>query len=391
MLNFIQSKLGSYDFKKYNLSIFMCAILLALFGAYTLYAMPGVSLTFVIKQLIGVFVGIVGAFIVSLIDYRFIAKFYVLMYVGIVGMLGLVKFTKFGINKYGATRWLGISIGGREISFQPAEVAKLVMIIVLAKGFEIAKNQLKGILALLVISAFFAVPLLLVLIEPDLSTSIVILICYAVITFSSGYSLKVLLAILAILVPLGIFGIWYVQQPDPLFITKTQQGRILSFLHPEEYPDLVYQQANAISAISSGGLLGKTLTNDTGIRGTTHVPVSTSDFIFTGVGEEFGFLGSVIVILLFVFLTISILKIAVRAEDLLGKLIAVGVGTLFMSQAFVNIGVVTMILPNTGIPLPFMSNGLSSAAVSYFMLGMVQNIAINQKPKAKHESEDYIE
>jgi rod shape determining protein RodA len=143
----------------------------------------------------------------------------------------------------------------------------------------------------------------------------------------------------------------------------------------------LYQQENAVEAMSSGGLMGKTLTGDTGVRGTAYVPVVESDFIFTGIGEEFGFLGAAIVILLFTFLVFRIMLIAKRATDIMGKVIATGAAAIIMLQTFINIGVVSMILPNTGIPLPFVSNGLSSVVGCYSMLGLVLNIAINTGKK----------
>ena len=148
----------------------------------------------------------------------------------------------------------------------------------------------------------------------------------------------------------------------------------------------VYQQENAVEAMSSGGLLGKTFTGDTGIRGTAYVPVVESDFIFTGIGEEFGFVGATFVILLLTFLVFRIMLVAKRSYDMMGKIIAAGAASIIMFQTFINIGVVSMILPNTGIPLPFVSSGLSSVVGCYSMLGLVLNIAINTgKPKATTE------
>ena len=118
--------------------------------------------------------------------------------------------------------------------------------------------------------------------------------------------------------------------------------------------------------------------------------VRESDFIFTGICEEFGFLGALVVIALFAVLTFRMIKIAINAKDLMGRLIATGCVTIFLSQAFVNMSVATLIFPNTGISLPFVSNGLSSAVSSYFMLGMVENIAINTGEVKVRESEDYI-
>ena len=134
--------------------------------------------------------------------------------------------------------------------------------------------------------------------------------------------------------------------------------------------------------------MGKSFTGDTGVRGTAYVPVVESDFIFTGIGEEFGFIGAALVILLLTFIVFRIMLIARQSRDLMGKIIATGTAAIIMFQTFINIGVVSMILPNTGIPLPFVSSGLSSVVGCYSMLGLVINIAINKgKNKYKQKNE----
>jgi rod shape determining protein RodA len=363
------------------------AALLGVIGAYTLYVMPGVSEKLYIKQLIGVAGGMFLAMFVSVFDYRFLAKFFVPMYLLNLVLLAAVKFTRFGVTIYGAKRWLGYN---DLFAFQPSELSKVIMIIVMAKLYQILEPRLKKFYILLIMGAIFGVQWVLILIEPDLSTSIVFALLFVIMLFASGYNLKVILSLGVLAVPIIIFGFWYVQQPDPMFITHNQQTRILAYLHPEDYPDVIYQQMNSISAISSGGLLGKQLTNNTGPRGTAYVPVKESDFIFTGICEEFGFLGAVLVILLFLIMALIIVKIAYNSTDLLGRLSAVGCACVFTSQMFVNIGVVTLLLPNTGIPLPFVSNGLSSVMSSYIMLGIVQNISVNHDVALKKESEEYI-
>ena len=222
----------------------------------------------------------------------------------------------------------------------------------------------------------------MILIQTDLSTSIVLFVCFVAMVFVSGFSLKIFGAIIAIAVPVvsGLF--WYIIQPDNILIKMKilkvyQQERIYSMLNPEAYPDLIYQQQNATRAMSSGGLLGKLFTGDTGVRGTTYVPVVESDFIFTGIGEELGFIGAAAVILLLTALAFKIMIVAKNAPDRMGRIIATGCSVIIMVQSFINIGVVSWILPNTGIPLPFVSSGLSSVVGSYTMLGLVLNISIN--------------
>lgn len=181
-----------------------------------------------------------------------------------------------------------------------------------------------------------------------------------------------------------MFGLfWYIQQPGQVLLTENQQNRVLSILNPEAFPDLIYQQANAVKAMKSGGLMGKLFTGDTGVRGTNYVPVKESDFIFTGIGEELGFVGSALIILVITVLVFRILMIASRASDIMGRMIAAGGAAIFMVQSFINIGVVSMILPNTGIPLPFVSSGLSSVVGSYAILGVVLNISINSNKDTK--------
>lgn len=374
------SKLREYNYKKYDLGILIIAILLGAIGAYMLKVMPGLAERLYLKQLTGVAFGVALAIFVSLFDYHFVAKFYILLYLFNLGLLVLVKFTKYGIDKYGATRWLGIE---DVFSFQPSELTKVIMIIVLAKYFDLLKHRLDKLYTLIGAAVVMAIPTFLVLIQTDLSTSIVLVICFAVMVFVSGYSWKILLPIIAVGAPLVVALFWYVQQPGQLILTDNQQNRVLSILHPEEFPDLIYQQTNAVNAMGSGGLMGKLFTGDTSMRGTTYVPVKESDFIFTGIGEELGFIGSATVIFLITILVLRILFIAKNASDTMGKMMAVGAATIFMVQSFINIGVVSMILPNTGIPLPFVSNGLSSVVGSYAMLGIVLNISINTRKETK--------
>lgn len=372
-------KFREYDFRKFDLGLLIAAILLGVIGAYVLRLMPGVKESAYIKQLLGVFFGVCLAIFVAMFDYHFVAKFFVPLYLLNLALLFLVKFTRFGISVYGAKRWLGIK---DLFSFQPSELTKVIMLVVMAKLFDLLKERLHKFSTLLIVGIIMGIPTVLVLIQTDLSTAIVLFGSFVVMVFASGYSIKILAVVAAVLVP-TVYGLfWYILQPNNLFIElkilkEYQQKRILSMINPEEYPDLLYQQENAVEAMSSGGLMGKNFTGDTGVRGTAYVPVVESDFIFTGVGEEFGFLGASLVILLLTFLVFRIMLVAKRSNDIMGKVIATGAAAIIMFQTFINIGVVSMLLPNTGIPLPFVSSGLSSVVGCYSMLGLVLNIAIN--------------
>ena len=384
-------KLREYDFRKLDLSLLISAILLGVIGAYVLRVIQGVQEGMYLKQLVGVFFGVCLAIFVALFDYHFVAKFFIPLYLFNLVLLVLVRFTRFGISVYGARRWLGIE---NVFSFQPSELTKVIMIIVMAKLFDLLKGRLKKISTIFIVGFIMGIPTALVLIQTDLSTAIVLFGSFVVMVFVSGYSLKILGILAAIAVP-AVYGLYQCMlQPDNILIElnilkEYHQERILSLLHPEEYPDLIYQQQNAIEAMSSGGLMGKIFMGDTGVRGTAYVPVVESDFIFTGIGEEFGFIGAAVVILLLTFLVFRIMLAATRASDMMGRIIAAGAASIIMFQTFINIGVVSMILPNTGIPLPFVSSGLSSVVGCYSMLGLVINISINtgkQRPATPKDS-----
>ncbi|NLO08464.1 MAG: FtsW/RodA/SpoVE family cell cycle protein, partial [Clostridiales bacterium] len=194
----------------------------------------------------------------------------------------------------------------------------------------------------------------------------------------------IILPILVVGIPLVIGLFWYVQQDYQVILSDYQQERILSRLNPEAYPGTMYQQDNSIQAIGSGQLIGKLFAeSESAIRGYRHVPIAESDFIFSVVGEELGFIGSIFILLLFSFIIYKCLSTARKAPDRMGMLIAIGIASLFAFQVFVNIGVATAILPNTGIPLPFLSQGLSSLISGMIAIGIVLNIRLQPKKSTR--------
>ena len=386
-------KLREYDFRKLDLGLLIAAIILGVIGAYMLKIIPGVldAEEKYIKQLLGIFFGVCLAIFIAMFDYHFVAKFFVPLYLFNLVMLLMVKFTKFGISVYDAKRWLGIK---NVFQFQPSELTKVIMLVVIAKLFDLLKERLQKFSTLVIVGIAMAVPTFLVLIQTDLSTAFVLFGSFVVMVFVSGFSIKILGVILAVAIPTVYALFWYILQPNNLLIEYKimkpyQQDRILSVLHPDKYPELIYQQQNAVEAMSSGGLLGKTFYGDTGVRGTVYVPVVESDFIFTGIGEELGFVGAAFVILLLTYMVFRMMLIAKRSGDIMGKIIASGAAAILMLQTFINIGVVSMLLPNTGIPLPFVSSGLSSVVGCYSMLGLVLNIAINTGTQKTAQEMDF--
>ena len=227
------------------------------------------------------------------------------------------------------------------------------------------------------------IPTSLILIQTDLSSSMVCMFIFAMMIFMAGLSLKIIGITLAVSAPVGAGLFWYVIQPGQKLLTNEQQKRILSFLDPEKYALTVqYQQIHSVNAIASGKVLGKTLLGDVSdFRLYNKVYVNESDFIFSVVAEELGFIGCVLVISLFAFIVFKCILIAKRTNDFTGKMIAIGVSAMLVFQSFVNISVNTALLPNTGLPLPFMSYGLSSLLSNFLGIALVLNVGVQ---KAKH-------
>ena len=329
------------------------------------------------RQLAGLVFGLVILAVVAMIDYHYLSRWTLILYIGIVFLLVLVKFSPLGEDQTtGAYRWLNLGI----VNLQVSELAKVVLIIVLAAYLEKHRREmnkwsvfLKGIL-------IAAVPTLLIMIQTDLSSSMVMMFIFIAMFFAAGLSYKIILTTAGITIP-GFLGLlWYVQQPYQSFLTKKQQERILGFLNPEKYAQTyMYQQLKSVNAISAGGTMGKLITQGTtGKRLYSGVYVHESDFIFSIIGEELGFIGSVIVIAMLSVIIFQCLKTARKAKDFLGSMMALGVSSMLMFQVFVNIGVATSLIPNTGLPLPFLSYGLSSLVAGMIAIGIVSNVGLQR-------------
>lgn len=367
-----------YDFKNYKISLLLTVLLLSGIGAYLIKLVETENERLFMKQIMGIGLGLFIIAVVSLIDYHFIAKFYIVLYIINLGLLFAVRL--FGVDRNGAKRWIMIDKIG--IQFQPSELSKIILIIVMAKIFTMFKAKMDKFYVLIITGIIMGIPTFLVLIQTDLSSSMVLMFTFAMMVLGAGLSYKIILPILLLGIPaiMGLF--WYIQQPFQFLLTGNQQTRVMAMLYPEEYGATVYQQNNSIQVIGSGRLTGKLVTEGiSGIRSDTFVPVSESDFIFSVLGEAFGFIGSCAVLVLFSLIIIKCLRIAHNAADYMGMLIALGVASMFMFQTFVNIGVATAILPNTGLPLPFLSYGLSSLVSSMIAIGLVLNVSLQRKKK----------
>ena len=329
------------------------------------------------RQLFGVILGLAVMTVVSLIDFSWILNFYWILY--FVNILLLLAVRIAGKTTYGATRW--ISIG--PLQFQPTELSKIILILFFARFLMDHENDLNTLKTLAKSILLIAVPLILIKIQPDLKNTITVAVLFCVLLYIAGLSYKIIGTVLLITVPLVIVFLILVTQTDLPILEDYQKTRIMSFLYPEdaEYSDDIMQQQNSITAIGSGQLTGKGYNNNEVASATKGNFVSQvqTDFIFAVAGEELGFLGSSVIIVLLAVICLECVGIGIRAKDLSGKLICCGVATIVAFQSFINICVATGLMPNTGTPLPFVSYGLTSMVSLYIGMGLVLNVGLQNR------------
>ena len=334
------------------------------------------------QQILGLAMGTVAMLAVSLMDYTWILKFYWLIYVFNLVLLSLVQvpfihLRPFGVLRNGAYRWL--NIGG--FQFQPSELAKLLLILFFAKFFEKYKEQLNTWKILAITAVLFGIPVIFIKEQPDLSTTISIVVIFLVVIFIAGLSYKIIGAAIAVAVPSAIVFISLILQPDQEILDDYAFRRIMAWLDPAKYADDAYQQQNSIIAIGSGQLAGKGLNNNSvsSVKNGSFIAEPQTDFIFAVTGEELGFIGCAIIILLLALIVLECICIGKRSRDFSGTLICCGVAGYIGFQSFVNICVATGIMPNTGIPLPFVSYGLTSLVTLFLAIGFVLNVGLQPK------------
>lgn len=334
---------------------------------------------FQFKQITGFALGLIVLIMFTLLSYKFLFKFYMVIYLVTIVLLALVIVA--GTVNKGAKRWIDLGF----TQFQPSEVAKIFIIIFLASYLYKHYETLNTFKTLACAVVFSCIILGLIFIEPDLSTTIVIFLTFCAIMFLSGVHHKIVTGVLIVAIPLVCILGYYVAQPGNVVLKGYQYNRIVGFFQEdnEKAKDLRYQQENSLLAIGSGGLTGKGLDNNdvTSVKNGKLISESHTDFIFTIVGEELGFIGAAALIILLFLIVLECFITGQRAPTLSGKLFCFGFGVLVGVQSFVNVAVATMLLPNTGVTLPFVSYGLTSLIMMYCGVGIVLNIGL-QRNKA---------
>ena len=344
--------LKQYKLRFYNFRLIIFLLAISLIGV-TLVGTAASDLRS--KQFAGVVLGLIVMLILSLLDYSWIMNFQWIMYGFNIIMLIVVRIA--GDSANGAARWIGIG----SFRFQPTELSKIILI-----------------------------------------NTITVVVIFCIMIYIAGLSYKIIGGALLIAVPLTIIFLSIVVQPDQKLLKDYQRSRIMSFLYPEneEYSDDIEQQNNSKTAIASGELVGKKLSGDnstTSVNQGNFVAENQTDFIFAVAGEEYGFIGCVIIVLLLLAIAFECIRMSLRAKDLSGKVLCCGIGGLIALQSFINICVATGLAPNTGTPLPFVSYGLTSLVSLYIGMGLVLNVGLQSSTYNKEiiqkeidRREDYL-
>ncbi len=364
-----QYKVSDYNFR---LVLWVCAL-----SVMGILIVGSAEPSYMSKQAWGFVLGIVLMVLFSLLDFTWILNFHWLIYAGAIALLLLVNVSIFGSSGGGATRWL--ELGG--FRFQPSDVAKIMLVLFFARFFENREDKINSVSTILFSVLLIAIPLVLIVREPDLSTTIVLALVFCVLIFLAGLSYKVIIGILVVCIPIGAIAVSIITQPDQSLIQSYQLTRISAWLYPEDYPEESMQQQNSIKAIGSGQLYGKGLNNDDveSVKNGDFLSQDQTDFIFAVAGEELGFVGCCIIVLLEFLIAFECILIGRKAKSLSGTLIGCGMGALICFQSFINISVATGLLPNTGITLPFVSYGLTSLVSFFTGIGFVLNVGLQSR------------
>ncbi|MCD4656199.1 MAG: rod shape-determining protein RodA [Planctomycetes bacterium] len=318
-----------------------------------------------IKQTIWLALSLIVFIAVIRIDYKYIVKYTLHAYLFSIFLLLLVFFVGTSVN--GSQRWLNIGF----MLFQPSELAKLTVILFVAYLLKHSQDttNLKGVLKPI---AYASIPLLMILKQPDLGSSLVIVPVVATMLLVANLKKRILLSfalICVIIAPIAYFTM----------LKDYQRDRIIAFMNPEDYAKTDgYHLIQSRTAVGDGKLFGVGYKNGTqSMLG--YLPENHTDFIFSVVSEEWGFVGASAVIVLYFFLIAQILIIAAETQERFGKYVCVGIAILFAFQVYENIGMTIGLMPITGLTLPFFSYGGSSLIICFLSLGIIVSIRIHPK------------
>lgn len=356
--------------------VFCCMLALCIFGCVMVYSASSFSAQknfnssthFLIKQIIGVAMGLLACVFFSFYDYHKLKKFKWVLFIISIVLLVLVFVPKIGISNYGAKRWINLF----GLSFQPSEIAKFSLVLFSACHFSENRDKAKSFKTMLPVIFVGGTFCVLVILEPNMSITMCLGITMLCMLFFGGVKPKYFALILVpalCLVPILII------------IEPYRLQRLIAFLDPWASPQGEgFQTIQSLYSLGNGGLFGVGLFSSR--QKYLYLPFAESDFIFSIICEELGFFGAGVILIIFIVLIFSLIKIAQNAKDMFASLLAGGVACVISTQVILNILVVTNSIPPTGLPLPFISAGSTSLVVFMSAIGVCLNIAKQSKVRA---------
>lgn len=354
--------------KRETTIIIMAMVTLMITGLLMVYSVGSLKnpeSMLVIKHLIYMSIGFTGFLVMSRFDYHYLGSPMILRYIvlGTLLLLGLTFVPGFRLTMGGASRW----IGWRFVSFQPSELAKFTLVLLLAVRLTQYQNQIKGfftgfIMPFTIAGIFIGI----VIAQKDLGIPMVMMMATFIMIWVAGGRKLYLIGSAAIPVA-GLI---------PLIMTSGyRMNRIRAFLDPwSDREDTGYQLIQSLSAFAQGGFWGRGA--GAGEQKLGYLPAAHTDFVYAVIGEEFGFVGTALVLMLFALIIYAAFKIAANAADLFGTLLSTGITALITGQALFIMAVTLGILPTKGLPLPFVSYGGTALIVSLSMMGVLVNVGI---------------
>lgn len=355
--------------RTWDIGLAIAVILLVIFGTVIIYSITyNQETNFVLNQLLYAGVGVTVLLGLTFLDYRALGTATISLY--ILGVIALLLLLIPGIGKEigGSTRWYDLGF----VQFQPSEIFKIILIITLAKYYSSRATQLKlrhlfeGLLITLI-------PAVLVVLEPDLGTTLVYFVIYFVILFSTA-SRKIYFYIISAFSVIVLPLVWF------FVLQGYQQERILSFLNPQNNPfGSGYSVLQSIIATGSGSLFGRGLGHGPQSQ-LNFLPAQETDFIFASTAEQLGFIGALVLLGLLFIVIFKAITISRLSRDQFGAFVATGIVGMLVFQVVVNVGMNVGLMPITGIPLPFVSYGGSSLITSMVAIGILESIHMRHKP-----------
>jgi rod shape determining protein RodA len=361
--------IGRKFLKDLDYTMLFTAIIIVCFGIANIFSATHskYGFSYLKLQALWLIIGLAVVYILLIFDYKTIGSYCGFIYWSGIAVLLFNDVTSRAVK--GAASW--IRIGNRAI--EPGEFVKIGLILMLAKKLDDMEGDIHNIKNFLILCLYAAIPMILIIIQPNLGMTLICFFITLAIFFISNLNLKVIIYGFLSMIPLSVF-IWFSG------LMKTyQKDRIISFLNPDLYQqDTAFQLVQSITGIGSGGMFGSGYLKGMQVSG-GYIPEVHTDFIFAVVGEEWGLIGAIVLLIFFGILLYRMIKVAKDSKDIFGRLICVGTAASFIFSIFQNIGMTIGIMPIAGITLPFMSYGGSSILTNFISLGLVLNVYMRRR------------